>query len=389
MIPSTIFSGTHNQLKEVSKKLYLLKGKRKALYVHGTMGIGKTRVMEQVARELAGMLGLEFSMDKKDKNNPKKFCYVPLILHLYDEAETKGVPFPDETRTHTIYLPVGVLPEAGQGLLFLDEMNLARPSILNNGYQLIEEGTLAEYVLPKGYMCIAAGNLVDDRGNTYDVPAPLNNRFFHFLLNPPASDTWIKDFAIPAGLDHRVINYLSYAHQHLYTYNADANVEQIAFATPRMWEKISDVIKDIPTDNLDELEMYIALGVGTGIAKDMAAWLKLSQKYDIEKIFKGEEFTIPTDVGLLFSLTSAIVGYYIDKVNQLKDKAPECKDKASVAVGKMAVDIMTIATKFKKEHAVLLMTQAKIGDPNLHPRIKVASPEMYTKFSKSMFPFLI
>lgn len=382
---STIFQGNHDLLKQVVEKMY---EKKKALYVHGTFGIGKTVSIREIAKMLAASLNLEFSEDKKDRNNPKKFCFIPLIMHLFDEAELKGVPFPDDSRTRTIFLPVGTLPDKGQGILFLDEMNLARPGILNSGYQLTEEGRVGDYELPEGYLCIAAGNLVDDRGNTYDVPMPLNNRFFHFQLNPPEVESWVKDFAIPNGIDHKIVNYLMQARGKLYAFKPDSDTDRVAVATPRMWEKISDMIIDIPPQNLDEIGMYVSMGAGTDIGLDFKAWLKLSAKYDVSKILAGEPFKFPTDdVGLMFALISGVVGYYAEKINPVKDEpveSPKC-----AKLNKLSVDLMVLASKFSKEHGALLMIQAKNVDPSLHPRIKNADKEKYIKFSRDIFPFLI
>ena len=383
---STLFQGTHTELKQVVKKVYTVK---KPLFVHGTFGIGKTVSIGEVAEEIAKDLGLEFSRNPADKNNKKKFCFLPIILHHYDAGEFKGIPFPNAERTHTVYLPVGLLPEDGQGILFFDEMNLALPMMQNNAYQLIEERRLGDYEVPAGYICIGAGNLTDDRGNTYDMPMPLNNRFLHFQLNPPTVEDWTNNYALRKGIDQRIINYLHYEHSRLYAFKPDANAEQIAVATPRIWEKVSDIIKDIPSANEEELAMYLSLGVGTATGNDMVAWLKLSQKYDIASIFRGEAFDMPKpgDVGMMFSLISAIVSFYTEKVRVLKDKAVESKE--SGAVNKMAAELLKISVKFKKEYTVLLMTQAKIGDPLLYPRIKAADHTLYSKFSKDIFAFLV
>jgi hypothetical protein len=383
---STLYAGNHVELKQIVKRIYKT---QLPLFIHGTFGIGKTVSVREAAMEMAKELGLEFSDKHGDINNPKKFCFIPLILHHYDAGEIKGIPFPNAERTHTVYLPIGLLPEKGQGYIFLDEMNLAAPMMQNNGYQLIEDRRLGDYVVPEGYICIGAGNLTDDRGNTYDMPMPLNNRFLHFHLMPPVVEDWVNNYAIPHNLDHRIMNYLQYAQSELYAFKPDSTIDQIAVGTPRMWEKVSRLIKDIPTEEEENLQMFTSLGVGTATAGDFVAWLKLSKKYDIAGMFKGSNFDLPKDgdVGMLYSLTSALVGFYTTKVNALKNKAVDSAE--AKAVNKMAVTLLKIAAQFRKEHTVLIMTQAKLGDPLLHPRIKAEDKELYTKFSTSIFAFLI
>lgn len=390
---SLLYQGNHSDLLQVVQKVYRV---RKPLNVLGTFGIGKSVGVAEAAKCIAKDLNLEYSAADRnaktfaDLNNPKKFCFLPIILHHLEPGDMKGLPYPDEKRERTIYLPLKMLPETGSGIIFFDEYNLAPHMVLNNMYQLIEEGKVGEYILPKGYLCIAAGNLADDRGNTFDVPMPLNNRFLHFQLNCPTVEDWTKDYAIPRGVDHRIINYLHYDRSKLHAFKPDSTVEQIAVGSPRMWaDKVSDIIKDIPTDNERDLEMYLALGVGTATARSMVAWLKLSKKYDIEAIFRGEEFDVPgqDNIDVLYSLISACVSYYIEALNSAKDKAVTGKDSAKM--NNLAVAITKLSTKFKKEHQILMMSQVKAMDPLLLQRIAAIDKDLQIKFSKSIFAFLI
>lgn len=388
-----LFQGTHADLSNIMDKVY---DELMPVYIHGTFGIGKTKGMEIFARKKAKDLGLEFSKSFKDINDPKKFCFIALILHQYDAGEIKGIPFPSQDRTHTVYLPVGLLPEKGQGIIFFDEMNLASPMMQNNAYQLIEDRRLGSYVVPKGYLTIGAGNLVDDRGNTFDMPMPLNNRFLHFQLNVPKVDDiekngvthkgWVNDYALPNGIDNRIVNYLLYQSGDLYKYKPEANIQTVAVATPRMWEKVSKMIKGVP--DLTTVEMYTSLGVGPGVAASFVAWLKLSSSYDIKAIFEGKkDFDIPDDVGVRYSLISALVSHYLEKSSVAVGKTVDSPE--STKIGELSVRLLKIATSFNKEHTLMFLSQALATDKLLLKRLRKCDPKLFAQFTDDIFKFLI
>lgn len=377
----------HSTMQEVLDKMYSLsKIKPLALMLHGTFGIGKTAGMEKFARRKAQELKLKFSKSFNDINKEDHFCFLTLILHQYEPAEIKGLPFPNEKRDQTIYLPVGILPTAGQGLLFIDEINLASPMLQNNAYQLIEDRRIGFYEIPKGYMVCGAGNKDDDRGHTFEMAMPLNNRFLHAeLMVPPVEDIehegksikgWVNDYAMEAGIDHRIINYLMYQKKHLFTYNPQIDESEVTIATPRMWDKVSSMIKGIPDTDEWALHTFMGMGVGTGIASEFVAWLKLSRKYNIAALFKGEKFERPKEVDVLYSLISAIVSHYAEHLT-------------SKNVNDLAVRVLELAKVFSKEHTVMMLNQAKSLDPDFFKKIKSTAPDKYAKIADELFNLLI
>jgi len=371
----------HSQLQNALDKFYTVASKPSVM-LHGTFGIGKTAGVKRWAQRKAKELGLKFSESFEDVNDEKAFLFLVLPLHQYEPAEIKGLPFPNEERTQTIYLPVGLLPTKGQGVILLDEINLAPPMLQSNAYQLIEDRRLGFYTVPEGVMILGAGNKDDDRGHTFDMAMPLINRFLHAeLVVPPVEDIevsgekirgWVNDYAIPAGIDHRIINYVSYQKKHLFTYDPTQDVSEPTIATPRMWQKVSDLIKGTPDTDENSLYRYVGMGVGTGIAQEFCAWLKLSQKYDINKIFASGTFQKPTQVDQLYSLISALVGHYSEKPTDAN-----------------AVKLLELALVFNKEHTCMLLNQAKHMDTTFFKRIKNTAPKKFTELADSVFPLLI
>ena len=378
----------HSELDEILYHFYMVPEKP-AVFLKGTFGIGKTAAMRAFAKKKAKELKLEYSEDFRDINDVTKFLLLVFVVHQYDEAEFKGIPFPNEDRTGTVYLPLGLMPNAGQGVIFLDEINLARRGVQNNCFQLVEDRKLGFYVVPEGYMVTAAGNLDSDRSNIQDTPMPLNDRFFHAeLVVPPVFDVevdeetpegekkkkkilgWVNDYAIPNALDNRVVLYLMYQPQDIYTYDPASNVVEPALGTPRSWKKVSDVIKGIPTTS-KLLRRLTAMKIGTALATKFIAWLVMSEKYDVQAIYNGEDFTVPREVSVLYSLTSAIATYYLEKLDE-----------------KTAVRFTELAFRFNKEHQVMLFHLVKHSDKQFWEKLKKANMKLYNKLSDELFPIM-
>ena len=119
-----------------------------------------------------------------------------------------------------------------RGILFLDEITSAPPTVTAAAYQLILDRRLGEYRIPDGWVIFAAGNRLGDRGVTYVMPAPLANRFTHYEIEPHLDD-WVA-WALASAVDERVIAFLRFRPDLLFHF--DPAQHPIAFPSPRSWE---------------------------------------------------------------------------------------------------------------------------------------------------------
>ena len=118
---------------------------------------------------------------------------VPVIdirLSQMEPSDLRGIPF--RVDGHVEWAVPAILPDARRhgtsGILFLDEITSAPPSVSAAAYQLILDRRLGEYQVPPGWAIFAAGNRQGDRGVTYTMPAPLANRFSHFEVEVNLDD---------------------------------------------------------------------------------------------------------------------------------------------------------------------------------------------------------
>lgn len=253
----------------------------------GPPGVGKSQMVAQVARRHG----------------------VPAIdirLSQMEPSDLRGIPFRVDDRVE--WAVPAMLPDAARhgaaGILFLDEITSAAPTVSAAAYQLILDRRLGEYRVPDGWAIFAAGNRQGDRGVTYSMPAPLANRFSHFTVDVHLDD-WVA-WAYANGIDERVIAFLRFRPDLLFDFDPAHN--PVAFPTPRSWEFAHRALRKFfgqPQLLLGALQACV--GPAAGI--ELKAFVdNLDQLPDIDAILKGEPVAVPKEVDLQYAVAAALVG---------------------------------------------------------------------------------
>jgi hypothetical protein len=276
---------TLRELKNVIKKTHgLLIDKQRSLpmMVWGPMGLGKSSIFKQAASDL-------------------KIGIKDLRLSLLNAVDLRGLPTIDKKEMVAVWLSSGFLPrverDGKEGILLLDEINLAPMTVMNAGYSLILDREVGEYKLPPGWIVVAAGNRAEDSNNLTKMPNPLLNRFVHYQVERPEIDEW-RDWAIKNDISDKAIAFLSKFPQHLMR---APKAGDRAFATPRTWQYASDLIS---------IGEPIDAAVGEGVASEFKAFTEVYARVpDIQKILKGEKERIPknTELDVLWATSMALV----------------------------------------------------------------------------------
>ncbi len=261
------------------------------VFIWGPPGIGKSSIV----KDLASNEGLEF---------------IDLRLSLLDPTDLKGVPFFDEGTREGVWAKPSFLPkdENSKGILFLDEINTAAPSVQASAYQLVLDRKVGEYELPKGWSIVAAGNRESDRGVVYRMPPPLANRFVHIEMKTDFED-W-KKWAYEKGIDSSIIAFLNYDKKRLFDFDPQKNEK--SFPTPRSWEYADKILKSkLPSSLLLEA---LKGTVGEECAIEYLSFRKVMKDLpDILKIVKGEIKEIDiSDPKVLYSLIAGIINILME-----------------------------------------------------------------------------
>ena len=267
--------------KELKENLKKLIAQKLPTFIWGSPGIGKSSIVKAIAKE-------------------KNLEFIDLRLSLLDPTDLKGIPFYDAKKQQAIWAPPAFLPKDGSGILFLDEINTAPPTIQAAAYQLILDRKVGEYELPPNWAIVAAGNLESDLGATFSLSAPLLNRFIHLYLEVDF-DNW-KEWALQNNINGFIIAFLELHQEYLFTF--DPQKEQNAFATPRSWEFASKILdSSVKKENLLE----ILQGTIGEVANEFLNFLKVQEKLpNIQDILDGKSVEVANEVAVLFSLNSIL-----------------------------------------------------------------------------------
>lgn len=260
---------------------------KRPVFLWGPPGIGKSEVVQEIADDLGGFV-IDLRMAQMEPTDIRGIPYFNKDLGKMDWAPP--VDLPDEELANKYPIIV----------LFLDELNSAPPAVQAAGYQLVLNRAVGKYKLPDNVVIVAAGNRDSDKGVTYRMPMPLANRFVHLEMRPDFNSWQI--WAVNKGIHKDVVGYLSFAKQDIYDF--DAKSSSRAFATPRSWVFVSDLLKDEDTDN-DTLFNLVAGAVGEGLAVKFMAHRKVAGKMpEPSDILSGKVKDLAVkEVSAMYSLT--------------------------------------------------------------------------------------
>lgn len=241
--------------------------------IWGPPGIGKSSIVAQTAEAH----GIDM---------------IDLRLSQLAPTDLRGLPVAQDGVAR--WYPPEFLPREGQGILFLDEINLAPPAMQGMAQQLILDRRVGSYVVPDGWFIWAAGNRKEDRASVFDMPAPLANRFIHLMVE--AHFDSFKAYALQHAIHEHILAFLSFRPALLHKLHP----QQPAWPSPRSW---------MIANALYAVGLNIAAVVGTGAASEFASFVTLyNQIPDVQEILrgKGERINFPQEPSLRYALTLAL-----------------------------------------------------------------------------------
>lgn len=262
----------------------------------GAPGVVKSQAVRQIAKEIETSTG-------------KKASVTDVRLLLFNPIDLSGIPTSNADKTLAVWLKPQIFQmdesEDIVNILFLDEISAVPQSVQAAAYQITLDRVVGEHKMPENCIVIAAGNRTTDKSVAYKMPKALANRLLHIEVEG-SFRSW-KEWAIKSGINDKVLGFLSFREDYLMQF--DSSLEDLAFATPRSWEMVSNLLNFV-NDDIEKMYSLISGLVGSGIAIEFRTWAKVYRQLpDIKDIFDGKSPAMPDNTDALYALTAAMTSY--------------------------------------------------------------------------------
>ncbi len=257
----------------------------------GESGIGKTAL----AREIAELHDWSLIVINGNLLKEGEIGGLPTI-ESYAALNGDGKAVERKITVYAVHTKLREIDEAiARGktvLLFIDEMNRCEHTVQQELMNLVLNREINGYRLPEAVKILAAMNPSSKYGADFDyqvvdMDAAQENRFVWFYMEPDYLQ-WI-DWATAAGIDEKVIEFISTFPEYLHKINEDD-----IRATPRSYERISGVYK-LYKENKASIPRAVFLNiirgnVGKLIAEEFVSFVEADHGALIsyEDVFAGD-----------------------------------------------------------------------------------------------------
>lgn len=257
---------------------------QRPVFLLGPPGVGKTQIMEQVARECGiglvsytithhtrqSAVGLPFINEKEFGGSVYRvteYTMSEIVASIYNKIETTGLK---------------------EGILFIDEINCVSETLAPTMLQFLQYKTFGNHRIPDGWVIVTAGNPPEYNKSVRDFDVVTLDRI-KLIHVEPDFEVW-KAYAYEQAIHPAVISYLNARTE--YFCRIETTVDGKFFATPRGWEDLSKFIEVYERlgkkADRDVVGEYIQF---PKIAKDFTNYLEIYYKYrddyQIDEILSG------------------------------------------------------------------------------------------------------
>ena len=330
------------KVETLKKILHKCFEKKKSIILIGDYGIGKSRIVYEFAKEKAKELNKELviwhELNEHEKmrlinsNLDNYFILVDIKLQsIGDPSKIMGIPIiiNGEHEQKIVWEPplfIKVLcKENAYGILFLDEINMALPSLQSLCFEIFLQRKIGEWKLSDNVLVCGAGNSLDVNVAANPIPKPLLNRVLLIKDIEIDVDEWIN-WAFKNDIDNRIIAFVKCFRE----LKKDSDEELEQSTRPRSYEILSDMIKNEEDIELIEAFAYALLEKST--ASKFVAFVKNLQKFvnykkyienydEFEKLSLEEKYALITVIAKNIKEIEdeKIVEFITDLVNDITE----------------------------------------------------------------------
>ena len=209
--------------------------RQRPVLVMGPPGIGKTQIMEQVARE-CGVALVAYTITHHTRQSA---VGLPFIQHKnYGGTEYAVTEYTMSEIIASIYEK---MEQTGlkEGILFIDEINCVSETLAPTMLQFLQQKTFGSHRVPEGWIIAAAGNPPEYNKSVKEFDIVTLDRVKKIDVQEDFS-VW-KEYAYQNNLHGAIISYLEIKKENFY--RIQTTVDGKLFATARGWEDLSQIIQ--------------------------------------------------------------------------------------------------------------------------------------------------
>lgn len=289
--------------------------RQRPVLLMGPPGVGKTQIMEQVARE-CGILLVAYTITHHTRQSAVGLPYIEK-----EEYDGKTYSVTRYTMSEIISSIYRKMEDTGlrEGILFIDEINCVSETLAPTMLQFLQCKTFGNQKIPEGWMIVAAGNPPEYNKSVREFDVVTLDRVRRMDIEADY-EVW-KEYARSVGIDRALLAYLDLHPKNFYRMEMD--VDGMQFVTARGWEDFSHMLQAYRRQKVsltpEMVYEYLRL---MDVAEDVAAYLELYDKYQddygLGEILQGR---VSTEIyrrlyDAAFDERLAVVNLLLDKLFQ-------------------------------------------------------------------------